>query len=184
MDIRSLARIATAVALAAALAACGRSDPASLIASARKYLAKGNAPAAIIELKNALQTAPDNAEARFLLARSLLETGDAVGAETEARKAIQLRYAADEVYPVLARALLQQGEYRKVVAELGDKSLPSPQAQGRRADRRRPRAARAGRSPGSRAQRSTPRWPRNRTTPAPWSRRRRLPRRTTICRAQ
>jgi len=128
MNIRSLARVVTAIALAAALAACGRNDPASLIASARNYLAKGDVPAAIIELKNALQTAPENPDARFLLAKSLLDAGDAVGAETEARKALQLGYPADDVYPVLARALLQQGEYRKLVAELGDKSFTSPQA--------------------------------------------------------
>ncbi len=128
MNIRGLARIVTTLALAVALAACGRNDPASLIASAKSYLAKGDARAAVIELKNALQTAPENPEARFLLAKSLQETGDAVGAETEARKALQLGYAPDEAYPVLARALLQQGEYRKVVAELADRTFTSPQA--------------------------------------------------------
>src|SRR6516225_2279637 len=123
MHIRGLFRIATIVAIVIALAACGRNDPASLIASARSYLAKGETSAAIIELKNALQTAPDNAEARFLLAKSLVDTGDAVGAETEARKALQLGYPSDEVYPVLARALLYQGEYRKLVGELGERPL-------------------------------------------------------------
>src|SRR5262252_8966879 len=128
MQIRGPFRIATIVAIVIALAACGRNDPASLIASARSYIAKGDASAAIIELKNALQAAPDNAEARFLLAKSLADTGDASGAETEARKALQLGYPADEVYPVLARALLLQGEYRKVVTELGDRLPTNPQA--------------------------------------------------------
>jgi len=128
MHIRGLFRTATTVALVVALAACGRNDPASLIGSARSYLAKGDAPAAIIELKNALQAAPDNAEARFLLAKSLADTGDAIGAETEARKALQLGYAPDEVYPVLARALLLQGEYRKLVVQLGEQPLTAPQA--------------------------------------------------------
>jgi Flp pilus assembly protein TadD len=157
MDIRSLARLSTALALAAALAACGRSDPASLIASARNYLAKGDAPAAIIELKNALQTAPENPDARFLLARSLLDTGDVAGAETEARKAIQLGYAPDEVYPVLARALLQQGE---AAARRGTRRQVAHESPGqrRRAGVRGPRAARwaTARRP---VQRSTPRWP-------------------------
>jgi putative PEP-CTERM system TPR-repeat lipoprotein len=126
MDLRSLARIVMTLALAAALGACGRSDPTELVASAKTYLAKGDARAAMIELKNALQSAPDNAEARFLLARALQDTGDAVGAETEARKALQLGYSPDEAYPVLARALLAQGEYRKVITELADRKLATP----------------------------------------------------------
>ncbi len=127
MDLRSLARILIPLALAAALGACSRTDPTELVASAKTYLAKGDARAAVIELKNALQSAPDNAEARFLLARALQDTGDAVGAETEARKALQLGYPGDEAYPVLARALLAQGEYRKVITELADRKLGTPE---------------------------------------------------------
>jgi tetratricopeptide (TPR) repeat protein len=129
VNTRNFYSALTAVLIALALAACGRSDPASLVESAKSYLAKGNAKAAIIQLKNALQEAPNNADARFLLAKSLLETGDAVAAETEARKALDLKYSADEAYPLLARALLQQGEFRKVVTDLADRKLASPQAQ-------------------------------------------------------
>ena len=128
MTTRGLAHVLTIIAAAVALAACGRDDPASLVASARNYLAKGDPKAAIIQLKNALQEVPTSAEARFLLAKSLLESGDSVGAETEARKALDLKYPGDEAYPVLASALLQQGELRKLVAELSDQNLTSPQA--------------------------------------------------------
>lgn len=128
MNLRGPLRILTMIVLAAALAACGRNDPESLIASAKSALDKGDAKTAIIQLKNALQQAPDNGEARFLLAKSLLESGDAAAAETEVRKAIDRRYSADEAYPLLGQALLMQGEYRKVATELGNKTFTTPKA--------------------------------------------------------
>jgi putative PEP-CTERM system TPR-repeat lipoprotein len=123
-----LSKIAAIALLGLALAACSRDDPASLIASAKSYIAKDDYPAAIIQLKNALVKEPGSAEARFLLATSLLATGDAVGAETEARKAADLKYAADDTNPLLARALLGQGEFRKLVSELGSSKLESASA--------------------------------------------------------
>ena len=126
---RRLLRVLTLLLVALALGGCGRNDPASLVASARTYLEKNDYPAAIIQLKNALQTAPDNAEARFLLGKSLLESGDPGGAETEIRKALALKYSADEAYPLLARALLQQGQYQMVVTEMANRKLTTAQAQ-------------------------------------------------------
>jgi putative PEP-CTERM system TPR-repeat lipoprotein len=130
MTIRRTTRLfaIALVAAAVAIAGCGRNDPATLVASAKSYLAKGDAKAAVIELKNALQAKPDNPEARYLLAKALLDSGDAAGAETEARKALDLKHLPDEVYPVLANALLQQGEYRKLVDEISAVKLASPQA--------------------------------------------------------
>jgi putative PEP-CTERM system TPR-repeat lipoprotein len=123
-----LYRAIAVVMLVAAVAACGRGDPASFIASARSYMAKSDYPAAIIELKNALKGAPDNAEARFLLAKALLESGDVVSAETEARKALDLKYPPDDAYPVLARSLMRQGEHKKLLADVDDGKLTSPDA--------------------------------------------------------
>ena len=55
------------IALALASAGCSRDNPVELIASAKEYLAKREYNAAVIQLKNALQKDPDNAEARYLL---------------------------------------------------------------------------------------------------------------------
>jgi putative PEP-CTERM system TPR-repeat lipoprotein len=125
-------RFFAAAALLAAIAVgsgCSKVDPAALTDSARTYLAKGEYEAAIIQLKNALQVAPDNAAARFLLGKSLLETGRPAAAETELRKAIDLKYPPDEAYPLLARSLLGQSAYRKLVSELADRELKGAQAQ-------------------------------------------------------
>ena len=114
-------------ALLLALTGCSQNDPATLIQSAKAALAKADLATATIQLKNALQKAPDNAEARFLLARALLASGDAAGAETELRKAVDLKYPADQAYPVMARALLAKGNYQKTIA-LADRKLDDPKA--------------------------------------------------------
>lgn len=117
------------LALALLVSACGRNNPDELITSAEGYLAQKDAPAAIIQLKNALQANPDSARARFLLGQALLATGDAVGAETEFKKAQELGLPPDEVLPRLAQALLQQGQYRKLTTEYAGSQLTQAQAQ-------------------------------------------------------
>ena len=110
------------------LAACAKTDPAAEVRSARLALDKGDYRAAAIEAKNALKTAPNNAEARYLLARALLDAGDATGAETEARKALDLNYSRDEACVVLGYALRRKNEFRRVLSELPKCEATNPQA--------------------------------------------------------
>lgn len=119
-----------AVAAAALLAACGGGDsPETLIASAREYIAKKDHPAAIIQLKNALQKDVNSAEARFLLGQSLLANGDPVGAAVELRKARDLKHPDAQVVPLLAGAMLQQGLFKAVNDEFEALELDDPKAQ-------------------------------------------------------
>jgi putative PEP-CTERM system TPR-repeat lipoprotein len=111
------------------LAACGRDSTESLVKSARDYLAKGDSSAAVIQLRNALQKAPDSGEARYLLGTALSERRDPEGAVKELRKALQLGYPADEALPALARALIEDGDAKELVAEFGNTTLGSPDAQ-------------------------------------------------------
>jgi Flp pilus assembly protein TadD len=61
--------------LLGSLAGCG-SDSGKLMDSARDYIAKGDGPAAVIQLRNVLQKTPENGEARLLLGELLLRQGD------------------------------------------------------------------------------------------------------------
>jgi len=115
---------------AALIVGCGPgNDPAKLVASAKDYIAKNDRAAATIQLKNALQQAPENGEARYLLGRVLLETGDPVSAEKELRRALEYRYAAAAVVPQLAKAMLRLGQAKQVVAEFTTTTLDEPAAQ-------------------------------------------------------
>ncbi|MDO8346052.1 MAG: hypothetical protein Q7T48_22855, partial [Cellvibrio sp.] len=129
-SIKSNPRMALGTVLVSILfAACGDKPDAMLI-SAKDYLAKHDNKAAVIQIKNALQSNPDLPEARYLLGTALLDSGDPVGAETELRKALDLKHPQDSVVPQLARALLAQGHARKLTDELAkvELSQPSPKA--------------------------------------------------------
>lgn len=102
------------------LAGCSKQSPQALVASARQYLANDDHQAAAIELKNALQAAPNSSEARLLLGTALIETGDFHGAEKELRRALELGEPPDRVVPPLARTLVKLGEFKKVVDEFHD----------------------------------------------------------------
>ena len=117
--------------LAAMLFTACSEKPEAMLLSAKAYLAKNDNKAAVIQIKNALQSNPDLPEARYLLGTTLLETGDPVGAETELRKALELKYSQDAVIPQLAKALLAQGHAKKLTDELAKLALNQPSQQAR-----------------------------------------------------
>ena len=114
--------ISTAI-LTILLGGCGGDSPESLILSSKGYLAKNDNKAAIIQLKNALQSNPNLAEARFLLGSALLESGDIASAEVELRKALELKHPINATLPLLARAMLTGGKAQKLVEEFGKTRL-------------------------------------------------------------
>ena len=116
-------RLALSAIFAVLLSGCGGDNPDALLASARDYLAKNDAKAAVIQLKNALQANPDLPEGRYLLGLALLRGGDPVGSETELRKALALKHPAEQVAPPLAQAMLAQGQYKKLTDEFGQTKL-------------------------------------------------------------
>ncbi len=101
-----------------ALTGCGKApnaNPEQRIARAEQYLDHSQLGEAVIELKNALQQAPDNARARWLLGRTYLRLHDGGGAEKELRRALDLGVTAESVHPLLARALSMQGRYEGIL---------------------------------------------------------------------
>lgn len=115
--------LALACAAALALQGCGKPDPKDLVTSARQSLAKGDAATAIVELKSALQTKPDLADARFLLGQALLASGSAREAVIEIEKAIELKHPQGQALPLLAKAMLASGEFKKVTDRFAATSL-------------------------------------------------------------
>ena len=109
------------------VSACGE-KPENLLTSAKDYLAKNDTKAAVIQIKNALQSSPDLPEGRFLLGSALIEEGDFVGAETELRKALDLKFPKDRVIPQLAKSLLAQGKSKKIIDDFSRVELSLPDA--------------------------------------------------------
>lgn len=124
-----MTRALVVAAVLALLAACGQKSPEKLTASAREYLAKGERTAAIIQLKNALQKAPDDGEARLLLGKTQLELHDYASAEKELRRALDLKQSEDKVLPLLARTLVESGQGGKLIQEFAQARLADPSAE-------------------------------------------------------
>src|SRR5437764_1592433 len=81
----------------------------------KRLLQKGDIRAAQIQLRNAVKSDQQNAEAHFQLARVSLELGDAVAAEREAAAARDRDYDPNLVLPVLGQAYMAQGKFDDVL---------------------------------------------------------------------
>jgi putative PEP-CTERM system TPR-repeat lipoprotein len=110
-------QLAAVLCLTLGLQACNRDTPEKFIASGKSYLEKRDYPAAAIQFKNAVQKAPNNGEARYLLGITLQQEDDPGAAEIELRKALSAGYAPDLAYPALVRVLLEQGQFEKALSE-------------------------------------------------------------------
>ncbi len=111
--------ILAVLVLAAITVGCSDSlDPAEALAHGKELLRSGDVASAVIELKNAVQAAPDDADARETLGRAYLEVRDASAALKELRRARSLGGQSDELNQAIARALILAGEMDEAATEL------------------------------------------------------------------
>ena len=90
------------------------------VPAAREALEQGRLRTATIQLKNRLQQAPDDVEARWLLASLYLRAGMGAEAEKELRQAMRLGRSGPGVEAALLRARLLQRRYDQVAARLAE----------------------------------------------------------------
>lgn len=95
------------------------------VAAGEALLARGDAHAAALELRNAVRRHPENARAHVLLARAQLRQGDAVAAEKELKQARALRYPGPDLPPLLARAYLGQERFLDLLRDIPSGTLPA-----------------------------------------------------------
>jgi putative PEP-CTERM system TPR-repeat lipoprotein len=118
----------SAAMLAVFAVGCGsNNDPVALIAKAQGYRQKGDLPAAIIELRNALQVNPENGEARYLLGTAYLESGEAAFATVELNKALDSGYDGKLVLPELAKSLIAQEKFKEALDATDPATVPNAQ---------------------------------------------------------
>lgn len=115
--------LALTLALAASVALVGCDNPSTLTAQehiqrAKDFEDQGKIKGSIVELKNAIQKSPDNAQARMLLGQLYLKAGMGAGAEKELRQAEQLGVNRETIKPLLGEALLLMGEYKRILDEI------------------------------------------------------------------
>ncbi len=106
----------TVLIITLSLFACGMGkNDAQLVSTAKTYLAEKKLRAATLELKNALQKNPKNAEARYLLGKINLVIGDYETAQKEFRHATQSGWAKDQTQIGLAKSLLGQHKFQQLL---------------------------------------------------------------------
>lgn len=110
------------------LAACDTASEQQLVDEAKAALDKGDAAAAKIQLKNALERNPESARARLLLGQALLRSGELAPALIELRKARSLGLPDEQVVPDLVRAMAAAGEAAAVLGEFSGLNLATPEA--------------------------------------------------------
>ncbi len=93
---------------------------ASFLERAQQYFEEGDLRSAAVELKNALQRDPDNAQARYLRGKVLLQLGDPASAEKELLRARDLGMQGEELDLMLAYARLEQQRFNDIVSDLSD----------------------------------------------------------------
>lgn len=106
------------IMMGAWLAAWPIAAHADYLSSARDSMKKGDLKSAQIDLRNAVRSDPQNAEAHYWLARVSLELGDPVAAEREAMAARDRGFDPRQVVPLLAQAMLTQGKFQQVLDTL------------------------------------------------------------------
>ncbi|MBX3635452.1 MAG: PEP-CTERM system TPR-repeat protein PrsT [Rubrivivax sp.] len=124
---RSILSGFSAALVAAAIIGCSK-NPAAAIDRAEQELQAGDHAAAIVRLKDVLQSDPSSARARHVFGTALLQSGEAAGAEIELRRAIDRGHDRAASMPALARALLRQRKYEQVIEQFGTVALDNPSA--------------------------------------------------------
>jgi putative PEP-CTERM system TPR-repeat lipoprotein len=98
------------------LAACAPKGDA-LYSRAEAAMQKGDARAAVIDLKNLVQAEPESAKARALLGSALIATGDFQGGEIELQKARDLGAGKELTLVADCKVMVAKAEFDKVFAE-------------------------------------------------------------------
>ncbi len=99
---------------------------ADYMSNARASLKKGDLKSAQIDLRNAVRSDPQNAEAHYLLGKVAIELGDPVAAEREASAARDRGYDPHQTVPLLAQALLSQNKNPELLEKLKPEGKDGP----------------------------------------------------------
>lgn len=128
--LRGISGILAVVTVSAALlAACGKSKTVEeYIHSAETHRDAGELPAAVIDLKNALQKDPKNLTARLMLGQSYVDMSDGPSGEAELLNAKQAGATAIQIAKPMAEAELLLGKPNNTLKETDQLPPDAPPA--------------------------------------------------------
>jgi len=127
MKTSKLARILFAAILVTTMVGCGKKTSEESVATAKAFIQSGQLDAAIIELKNAVQNAPEVPSTRLLLGQLNFRAGRLVTAEKELNKALELGSKVDDVLPLLSQVYYYSEQF-DLASSLSVEGLTDSQA--------------------------------------------------------
>jgi putative PEP-CTERM system TPR-repeat lipoprotein len=125
----SVSRLTISAALLATMlgvAGCDTGpDAAEFLAKARTAMDGGDQTTAVIELKNALQKNPDNADARWLLGSIYLQARQGAAAQKELTRAKELGMNTEDLNLALVRAQVYQAQFAEALSLIDATEAPT-----------------------------------------------------------
>lgn len=106
--------LVTCMTAALLLQGCGKKDSEQHLQDALKFAANNEIPAAIIELKSAIQQQPEDGRLRFELGMIYLKNGDSASAAKELERAAEFNFDSKLIAIPLTQAYFLQGQHQKV----------------------------------------------------------------------
>ncbi|MCF6260555.1 MAG: PEP-CTERM system TPR-repeat protein PrsT [Gammaproteobacteria bacterium] len=116
--IKRLGLISVLVLMLGFIGACSKVSSDEYLQQAQDSLEKNEIQTAVINLKNALQQDPKNAQARYLLGKTYVRLGNGAGAEKELKAAQSLGLSSVQLVVPLGKAYLLQGKFKELLEEL------------------------------------------------------------------
>ena len=128
MNKRLIKSSILAASIAVVLAGCTQKTPEELVTSASQLMEQGQADAAVLELKNAVEQKPSDGQIRFLLAKAYIMNGQFFSAEKELERALE--YGIDELemapYLIQSKAnLAKEEEIQELIKKYLKEENPS-----------------------------------------------------------
>jgi putative PEP-CTERM system TPR-repeat lipoprotein len=123
-----LSNLIIVTALAISLLACGKKTTEESIFSASQFMQNGDPKSAIVELKNAINSAPENGVLRLQLGNAYFQIGELTAAEKELLKAQDRGVSNVDVVPLLQQVYYYSDQFDSAVNLLEKSSLVKPNA--------------------------------------------------------
>ncbi len=128
MDVKRGRGFFFAIIAVCLLSACSEKSPEDYLNQAKTFIQNGDDAAAVIELKNAIQSDPTNAVFRFELGKLYVSQQDFESAEKELSKALELGYPEQQIVPLLSEAYQRVGANVALVElKVDEQALTTPE---------------------------------------------------------
>jgi len=127
MKTSKFGRVLFAATLVITMFGCGKKSSEESVTIAKAFIQENQLDAAIIELKNAAQKAPELPATRLLLGQLYLEIGQLAAGEKELNKALELGSNVNDVLPLLSQVYYYSDQF-DLASGLSLEGLTTPQA--------------------------------------------------------